>query len=166
MTMMTWKTIDFTVTWKTQFLWHLWKIPIWWLWQWRHMQVSHRWFRMYSTSSMFLAEWTLTSFSLVGPTRGKPNFKKSKLLILLLSANIKLVYPSRGTTSNKKEYLTNQDDIDELAQEYEELPLEKIVNQLTGTRLNDPLNERSGYSIHQILAIRLYCQSWEYFIYS
>ena len=76
------------------------------------------------------------------------------------------MYPSRGTCSNQREYLADQNDIDELASEYNEVPTENIVLKHSGTRLNDPLNSRSGLAVDSILAIRLYIESFEYGAFS
>ena len=72
------------------------------------------------------------------------------------------MYPSRGTCSNDMKMLNNQKDIDALADEYYDIPAEKIVLTHTGIRLNDPMNSRSGYTIDSVLAVRFYLESFEY----
>ena len=122
-------------------------------------------YRLYWTVSLFQFK-SMSTFSSHRPSsQGKKIFEVHHE-DCFLSDKLKLQWPNRGTSCNRKEFIENLDDAEELANEFKALSQEKIITKHAGVRLGDPLNNFSGIRIAHILAVRMYLQSYDYDIYS
>ena len=100
----------------------------------------------------------LTFFVKLQVRPGEYVFLRSFFFILHLRET-DLLWPSSGTTCNKKRQIENDQDIDDLCGEIQDFPAQTILDCHLATRLR---GKSSGITITEVLAMKIYLKRYEY----